>query len=191
MEKLKVLQKLQLARQLIADMKMKKSGQNTYSKYKYFTPEQIQDAAFKASTEAGLIDRFILEKLEKEESGAKGKLIITCLESGAEVVFEMPTAFPEIKATNIVQQIGGCMTYTERYLKMTAYGIADNSLDPDTSENTKKEVEKPKNPIKPSLDEKHPKWNAVCDRIKAGANIDDVKKHYYLTTEIETKLKNL
>ena len=188
MEILKVLQKLQLARKLIAQMKIKKLGENSYSKYKYFTPEQIQDAAFKASTEAGLIDRFILEK---KESGAKGMLIITCLESGAEVVFEMPTAFPEIKATNIVQQIGGCMTYTERYLKMTAYGIADNSLDPDTSENTKKEVEKPKNPIKPELNEKHPKWNAVCDRIKSGASIDDVKKHYYLTTEIETKLKNL
>ena len=30
------------------------------------------------------------------------------------------------------------MTFTERYLKMTVFGIVDNTLDPDTTENTEK-----------------------------------------------------
>ena len=52
----------------------------------------------------------------------------------------MASAIPDITATNAAQQLGGCMTYTERYLKMTAFGIVDNSLDPDTTENTESTV---------------------------------------------------
>ena len=53
----------------------------------------------------------------------------------------MASAIPEIKATNIAQQLGGCVTYTERYLKMSLFGITDNQLDFDTTENTKKQTE--------------------------------------------------
>ena len=53
----------------------------------------------------------------------------------------MASAIPEIKATNVAQQLGGCSTYTERYMKQSMFGITDNQLDFDTTENTKKQAE--------------------------------------------------
>ena len=63
------------------------------------------------------------------------------IDTGNSIEYIMATAIPEIKATNIAQQLGGCVTYTERYLKMSAFGIVDNNLDPDTTNNTKKTEE--------------------------------------------------
>ena len=66
--------------------------------------------------------------LIRNELGVYGRLTVYDLESGEKLTAEMATAIPEIKATNIAQQLGGCVTYTER-CRNEPFGITDNQPD--------------------------------------------------------------
>lgn len=132
-----LLKKLAQAKLDIANTKISKEGTNDFSHYDYFTPEQVNKIVQKVCFENGLFTKF---DLKRNERWVYGVLTVYDIDSEETISFEWATAIPEIKATNVAQQIGGCMTYTERYLKMTAFWITDNSLDFDTTENTKKTV---------------------------------------------------
>lgn len=137
---MEIYKKLQLARVYIKSTPVKKEGKNTYSGYEYFTPSQISKLVHDACIQTGLIH---LYRLERNESGITARLTVLNVENPEEGInFEIPTSIPEIKATNSAQQLGGAVTYSERYLLMIAFDIVDNSLDFDTTENTKKTVEK-------------------------------------------------
>lgn len=133
-----LLWKLWQAKIDIASTKISKEGTNDFSHYDYFTPEQVNKIVQKVCNEQKLFTKF---DLKRNEWWVYWVLTIYDIESEESISFEWATAIPEIKATNIAQQIWGCMTYTERYLKMTAFGICDNSLDFDTTENTQKTAE--------------------------------------------------
>lgn len=130
-----IYSKLAKAKQQIATTKMEKAGKNSFSNYSYFTPEQVAQLVQKACDDNGLITLFSLKRNEYWEYWV---LSIIDIDEAWELTIEWATAIPEIKATNVAQQIGWCMTYTERYLKMSAFWIIDNNLDFDTTENTKK-----------------------------------------------------
>ena len=132
-----LLKKLAQAKLDISNTKISKEGTNDFSHYDYFTPEQVNKIVQKVCFENGLFTKF---DLKRNERWVYGVLTVYDIESEETISFEWATAIPEIKATNVAQQIWGCMTYTERYLKMTAFWITDNSLDFDTTENTKKTV---------------------------------------------------
>ena len=135
MEKnLEVLKKMLAARKIIAATEMKKAGRNSYSGFDYFTPEQVKALVDSACFELNLFTKF---DLIRDEIGLTAVLHIIDLDSGEQVTFSAPTEIPEIKATNAAQRLGGTMTFTERYLKMTAFGIADNTLDFDSKDGTK------------------------------------------------------
>lgn len=133
-----LLNKLASAKAEIKATKLKKEGRNTYSNYEYFTPSQIEFLVANACHNNKLLTSF---DLIRNELGVYGRLTVYDLESGKSLSTEMASAIPEIKATNMAQQLGGCVTYTERYLKMSLFGITDNQLDFDTTENTKKQTE--------------------------------------------------
>jgi len=133
-----LLNKLAAAKAEIKATKLKKEGKNTFSNYEYFTPSQIEFLVATACHNNKLLTSF---DLIRNDLGVYGRLTIYDLESGEKLTTEMASAIPEIKATNIAQQLGGCVTYTERYLKMSLFGITDNQLDFDTTENTKKQAE--------------------------------------------------
>lgn len=151
-----LLKKLAAAKAEIKATKLKKEGENTYSKYSYFTPSQIEFLVATACHNNKLLTLF---DLIRNELGVYGRLTIYDLESGEKLTTEMASAIPEIKATNIAQQLGGCVTYTERYLKMSLFGITDNQLDFDTTENTKKQAE-------PKTATKTPEQPKVIDTTK-------------------------
>lgn len=134
-----ILEKLANAKLSIAQTKISKEWSNDFSHYEYFTPSQVAWLVQKVCNENKLYTKF---DLKRDEYGVYGVLTVYDIEDWSSIQFEWATAIPEIKATNVAQQIWGCMTYTERYLKMTAFGITDNSLDFDTTENTKKVAEK-------------------------------------------------
>jgi len=133
-----LLVKIAAAKKEIKDTKIKKEGKNTFSNYEYFTPGQIEHLFNDACFNNGLLSKF---DLVRDDLGVFGRLTIFDIDTAISIDYTMATAIPEIKATNIAQQLGGCVTYTERYLKMSAFGIVDNNLDPDTTENTKKTAE--------------------------------------------------
>jgi hypothetical protein len=130
-----LLKKIAQAKKEIKESKLKKEGKNTYSNYEYFTPSQIEYLVQSVCNSNQLMTKF---DLKRNELGVFGVLTIFDLETGDSLNFEMATAIPEIKATNIAQQLGGCVTYTERYLKTSAFGITDNNLDFDSQDNRPK-----------------------------------------------------
>ena len=133
-----LLNKLAAAKAEIKATKLKKEGKNTFSNYEYFTPSQIEFLVATACRNNKLLTSF---DLIRNDLGVYGRLTIYDLESGEKLTAEMASAIPEIKATNVAQQLGGCSTYTERYMKQSMFGITDNQLDFDTTENTKKQAE--------------------------------------------------
>ena len=151
-----LLNKLAAAKAEIKSTKLKKEGKNTYSNYEYFTPSQIEFLVATACHNNKLLTSF---DLIRNDLGVYGRLTVYDLESGEKLTTEMASAIPEIKATNIAQQLGGCVTYTERYLKMSLFGITDNQLDFDTTENTKKQDE-------PKTAAKAPEQPKVIDTAK-------------------------
>jgi len=134
-----VVKKLQEARHHIKSSNMKKDGQNKFSKYSYFTPEQINILVAHAEKENTLLHKF---DLMQDEYGYLGVLEIIDYESGESVKFYQRTAIPEMKATNITQQMGGSVTYTNRYMLMTAYDIVENEDDFDAQDNRPQVKEK-------------------------------------------------
>ena len=130
-----LIKKIANAKLSIKNSPIKKEGRNEFSKYDYFTPSQIEALVSNACAENGLMTTF---DLIRDDLGVYGKLTIYDLDSEYSISTVMATAIPEIKATNIAQQLGGCVTYTERYLKMSFFGITDNKLDFDTTENADK-----------------------------------------------------
>ena len=151
-----LLNKLASAKAEIKSTKLKKEGKNTFSNYEYFTPSQIEFLVATACHNNKLLTSF---DLIRNDLGVFGRLTVYDLESGEKLTTEMASAIPEIKATNIAQQLGGCVTYTERYLKMSLFGITDNQLDFDTTENTKKQAE-------PKTAAKAPEQPKVIDPTK-------------------------
>jgi len=121
-----IFQKMQQAKKHIKETKLKKAGFNSFSQYHYFTPEQIEQLVHDACEALGLFTKF---DLIRNELGVYGLLSVIDAETADTLEYNMATAIPEIKATNIAQQLGGCATYTERYLKQTAFGISENVLD--------------------------------------------------------------
>ena len=175
--------KLAKAKELIKANKLKKAGRNDFSKYDYFTPAQVEQLVYDACTEANLLSNF---DLIRDEFGIFGRLKIVDLDSGEVIDFEMATDIPSIKATNIAQQLGGCVTYTERYLKMSTFGIVDNNLDFDTTQNTKATVKKDsKKWLNPNTKE----WTSVEKALETGNyTLADIKKKYNISKENEAKL---
>jgi hypothetical protein len=133
-----VLQKLQQARAKIKQLPTKKEGYNEYSKYKYFTPEQIATMVHDACQEFGLFTKF---DLLRTDLGLMAFLeVYDTDEPDKPLTFKMATDIPAIKATNIAQQLGGCVTYSERYLNQIAFDIKDNNLDFDSKDNSGKQL---------------------------------------------------
>lgn len=126
---MKLIEKIAAAKKEIKESKLKKEGRNEFSKYDYFTPSQIEFLVQQVCQSQKMLTKF---DLIRNDLGVYGVLTIFDCESTERMEYQMATAIPEIKATNISQQLGGCMTYTERYLKTSAFGITDNNLDFDS-----------------------------------------------------------
>ena len=186
-----LLTSLHLAKKQIKETKLEKKGHNSFSNYYYFLPEQIEQLVFDACDKNGLYTKFDLVRGGIGEEGERGILTVFHIDTMQSLSFEMATAIPEIKATNIAQQLGGCATYTERYLKQTAFGIAENTLDFDAP---KKEATPAKEaPKKPWLNIGSEDWKKVEASIVSGkvTDIKVVKEHFAVNKEVEAKLKEL
>ena len=138
-----VSKKLLEARKLIATTPIKKEGNNSYSKYDYFTPSQVSELVTKACQATGLLTMY---SLENTEFGYEGHLAVLDTESGETLSFTMATAMPEITATNAAQKLGGMATFNERYLKMSVFEIVDNNLDFDAQDNRPSQSSSPAQP---------------------------------------------
>jgi hypothetical protein len=190
-----IYQKLHEARKYIRTCGMKKKGHNEYSKFYYFTPDQVSQLVFQACENQGLIHLFNLIKEDDEHVGTLKIVDINNSESCLE--FKMSTAIPSIKATNSTQQLGGAVTYTERYLLMTAFDIKDNNLDFDSQPPNESNESKNEDNNKPWLN----KWNkdktkqlalyakVVKEAKLKGKTIKDLLQFYRISKSVQSELE--
>ena len=177
-----LVKKIANAKKEIKETKLKKEGKNNFSNYEYFTPSQIEFLVQSVCNSNQLMTKF---DLKRNELGVFGVLTIFDLETGENIDYIMATAIPEIKATNIAQQLGGCVTYTERYLKTSAFGITDNNLDFDSQDNRQKpETEKSK--PKPTLD--NDRFMKAIESISSGKYEKTKLPLEYSLTEDQMKI---
>ena len=162
-----VLKKLFLAKNMVSQMRTKKEWSNSFSKYEYFTPEQVNKIVQTVNDEQWLFTAF---SLKRNEYGVYGVLTVYDIESWESMDFEMASEIPDIKATVWTQQLWGCVTYTERYLLMSIYWIKDNSLDLDSDEQAKARQ------VKKTEKKSEPKWNPNWWFQKAINNTDFMRQ---------------
>ncbi|MGB8006425.1 MAG: ERF family protein [Terriglobales bacterium] len=150
-----IYEKLAEARRIIRTTATAKAGNNSYSNYDYFTPEQVEQLVFNACEKTGTI---CITSLTKDEGGYYQRLDFVDIEEKdggvhQSIRFELRTEKPDIKATNSTQQMGGMDTYSERYIKMKAFQIKDNNLDFDAHDNRQpaKPIARPFNPRKAEI----------------------------------------
>jgi hypothetical protein len=119
--------------------------------------------------------------LRRNEFGEFGVLTIFDIDSEDSIQYEMATGIPQITATNIAQQLGGSMTYTERYLKMSVFGIAENSLDFDDKDNSKKSEPKQSNDNREWLNPGTEKWKQAVKWLVDGGKLETIEKNYKIS----------
>jgi hypothetical protein len=183
---MKTLQKINKAIEIIKSKNLKKKGRNTFSKYDYYTPDQVSELVIGACHEVKLLPKF---DLVRNELGITGMLSVYDIENDADpIVYQMASDIPSIKATNISQQLGGAMTYTKRYLLMNAFDITDNNLDFDTTENTKKAEKKvvPKD-TRTIINEKN--FDNCVQWMQTSGTWDELERKYRISKELRAKLE--
>lgn len=178
---LKVLSKLALARTKIKSSPIKRDGKNTFSNYDYFTPELVSKLVNDACIEAELICVF---NLKQDSLGYYGEVILTDLETGETLTTHMRTDRPEIKATNLTQQMGGMNTYAKRYALMSLFDIEDNTIDFDAQDNVQKQQTEKK-----WLNKGTKEFDGAVAKLKAGTTtIDKIKSVMKISKETESAL---
>ena len=162
-----VLEKLKKAREIIKSSPLKKEGRNDYSKFDYYTPEQVESLVDKACEKTNTI---VLCNLKADEFGLYQTLEFIDLDSEEKLSFEMRTRHGSITATNETQQMGGTDTYSERYIKMKVFQIKDNNLDIDSQDNRKETVKNQGIKHINEIDEKKEKIVSLCKRLGITGN---------------------
>ena len=131
MEKQKTLyQKLQDARVELQNMKLKKSGKNTYSNFNYYELADLLPAINVLCKKYGLFTKFDIKREGEVE------MATLSIHSGAEVViFSSPTAEAKIGVkkdgtggADPIQNLGAKITYLRRYLLMNVFEIVENDM---------------------------------------------------------------
>ena len=178
---MEIYKKISDAIDIIKKSDLKKAGYNDYSKYAYYTPEQVNKLVYDACKEVKLFIKF---DLFRNEFGMFGQLSVISLDNPNEYVnYNMSTDIPQITATNITQQLGGSMTYTKRYMLMNIFDIVDNTLDFDTPQKPQKKETKKHKLSAPQF--------VKTLNSKDAAQVRNVIKQFELTTAQANKLNNL
>jgi len=139
-----VHKKLMAARVALQAKSIKKSGQNTFSKYSYFELGDFLPAIQTIFNEVGICGVISYTK-------ELATLTITDVSDGTVVVITSPMAEANLKGNHEIQNLGAVETYQRRYLWMTAMEIVEHDiLDSGREKDVKEDpVEVKKDPIKP------------------------------------------
>ena len=131
-----VFEKLQNARVKLQNMELKKSGENAFSKFKYYELSDFLPFVNKIFEENKLFSNFSIEE-------NRATLTVINTEKPDEtVVFISPVEELDLKGCNKIQALGGVHTYLKRYLYLNALEIVENDMFDSTSGRTDKKPQK-------------------------------------------------
>jgi hypothetical protein len=108
-----LLPKLQKIRIDLQNMNLKKSGENKFAKFMYYELSDILPSINSLCFKEKISTHFYIEN-DLEIKNAI--LEIIDIESNETLTFTVPFLVPEIRGANIVQNLGGAITYLRRYL---------------------------------------------------------------------------
>lgn len=189
LKKMNVFQKLQLARKIVSEMQIQKSGANDTEGFNYFELADFVPMLNKLGDRIGLMPQFSM-------TNDTATLKIVNIDKPSEVAdFSIPTADLQMqnaegKAAEGIQILGGKTTYLRRYLYQIAYEISVK----DTVDSRSRTPEKPVDQLDPrdiqAIDEASDVMhlNTICQNIK---NRKGFTKHQALLKEYTKKKEEL
>ena len=118
-----IYEKLQKARIMLQEMKLKKSGKNSYAGFNYYELSDFLPHVNKIFFELSLFSKFDLL-----EDKATLTIIDTEKDSLSTIVFETNKTEAILKGTTAIQQLGATHTYLKRYLYLNALEIIENDF---------------------------------------------------------------
>lgn len=123
-----VYKKLQLARVLLQNTKLSKSGKNKFAGYEYFELSDFLPAIQNICEDVGLCGVF---KCDQDMA----YLIINNTERDESIVFSAPMSTAALKGCHEVQNLGAVISYLRRYLWVNAFEIVEHdALDATTGD---------------------------------------------------------
>lgn len=139
-----IYKKLQDARCMLQEVKMKKSGNNKFAGYTYFELSDFLGPAQKIFNEVGLTG---VVSFDREQA----TLTIFEHDGNGNIVFTCPRAEVSLKGCHPIQNEGAIQTYQRRYLWMSALEIDEHdAADATTGKDIAK---KEKLPVTPRIEE--------------------------------------
>lgn len=136
-----IYHKIQKVKLELGSRELKKSGENTYSGFKYyelgdFLPSIIELCdKYGLCTKISFVESYKWEKTDKDEivtsvpDGERAVLTIINADKPDEIEeYECSVKTLTLKATNDIQNYGGVQTYLRRYLYMNAFDIVEADM---------------------------------------------------------------
>lgn len=117
-----IYEKIQKVKQGILEANLKKTGENTYSNFKYYELADFLPTVIKLCSENKLFTKSYFDN-------ENAHLVIKNIEKPEEIEeYTSPMRELELKGCNKIQALGGIETYQRRYLYMTAFDIVENDM---------------------------------------------------------------
>ncbi|MGL4998567.1 MAG: ERF family protein [Cetobacterium sp.] len=119
--KLNLRVRLAKARAELQKKNLKMTGENKFSKYKYFQLTDFLAEINEINAEFGLLTLFTFNMQE-------AVLEILDCDSDEKIMFRIPSCSVEMKGAMAIQMLGAQQTYLRRYLFLVAYEISEADL---------------------------------------------------------------
>lgn len=116
-----IYEKLQKARVELQNKKLKKSGENSYSHFKYYELADFLPQVNQIFLDLKLCSNFSIEE-------GQATLTVTDWEDKTFEVFTSPIEDLELKGCSKIQALGGVHTYMKRYLYLNALEIVESDM---------------------------------------------------------------
>ena len=131
------------------ELKVKKNGKNTFSKYDYFKLEDITDALNPLLEKYSVLLHYTLEQ---KEAGESFRGTLTLFDAGnpeVKLQYILDGNKADVKGASGIQMSGATITYGKRQSIMNAFNLSEDD-DPDNNENDSKNPKNtPKAPTAP------------------------------------------
>lgn len=178
-----IYEKLQKVKEELSSRELKKSGENTFAKYKYYELGDFLPSIIELCTKEKLCT--VITFTENE-----GILKIINAEKPEEIIeYKSPVKDLELKGANAIQTLGGIQTYLRRYLYMNAFDIVEADMFDKVEFEKKKKIKKEKTALDTLIEDCKKSFKVADTTTKQSAG-DLMKKLGYSTFSALSEKQN-